>query len=257
MWSTTARSRLGGAAWLGAMSLVAASLVTAPIAAQGRTGTVMGVVKDEGGVPIPFVEVGATKVSHFARTDSVGKFTLSLLPAGMVDMTFRRIGYSPFVVMIEVPEKDTTEVEVKLSGAPQNIATLVIQDDAPVSKRLERFEAHRKSGAGHFVTRADILKRNPMLLSDMLRSIPGTVLVPTGISGRSVLRFTRTGVGCPPQYYVDGVMITAYNIDEMPVHDVEAIELYSGIAGLPPEYARSRGNRDCGTVAIWTRIPGK
>jgi hypothetical protein len=64
-------------------------------------------------------------------------------------------------------------------------------------------------------------------------------------------------MGCPPQYYVDGIMLTGYNIDDMPVSDVEAIELYSGIAGLPAEYARARGNRDCGTVAIWTRIPGK
>jgi len=243
--------------WLGAIALAAISAVTTPLAAQGHTGTVTGVVKDEGGKPIPFVEVGATKVPHSARTDSVGKFALSRLPAGMVDMTFRRIGYTMFVVMIEIPDDDTTDVEVKLSGAPQNMATVVVQDNVPLSHRLDLFESHRKMGSGHFITRAEILKRDPMLLSDMLRTIPGTVLIPTGATGRALLRFSRAGTACPPQYYVDGIMLTGYNIDDMPVHDVEAVELYSGIAGLPAEYARARGNRDCGTVAIWTRIPGK
>jgi hypothetical protein len=256
MRNPNTRSRLHGATWLGAIAL-AASVVTTPVSAQGRIGTVTGVVKDEMGKPIPSVEVGATKVPHSTRTDSVGKFALSRLPAGMVDMTFRRIGYSMFVVMIEIPDDDTTDVEVKLSGAPQNMATLVIQDAAPISRRLDQFEAHRKMGSGHFITRAQILRRDPMLLSDMLRTIPGTVLIPTSATGRALLRFSRAGMGCPPQYYVDGIMLTGYNIDDMPVSDVEAIELYSGIAGLPAEYARARGNRDCGTVAIWTRIPGK
>ena len=45
-------------------------------------------------------------------------------------------------------------------------------------------------------------------------------------------------------------------IDEIPPGDIEGIELYGGAAGVPPEYSRSRGTSTCGTVLIWTRIPG-
>jgi hypothetical protein len=98
----------------------------------------------------------------------------------------------------------------------------------------------------------------------MFRMIPGVELVPLGTSSRAQLRFTRAkaaglakGRECPVNYYIDGQFATGYNIDDMPVSDVEGIEVYSGIATLPGQFAKnSRGTIGCGTVVIWTRIPG-
>jgi hypothetical protein len=42
----------------------------------------------------------------------------------------------------------------------------------------------------------------------------------------------------------------------MPPVDVEGVELYAGPAGLPPEFNQLYGTTACGTVAIWTRLPG-
>jgi outer membrane receptor for monomeric catechols len=111
-------------------------------------------------------------------------------------------------------------------------------------------------GIGHFITRFEIEKRDPMTLSDMLRMVPGTRLY-TGENGRTTLRFARSGgANCPPQFFVDGISAAGFTVDEMPPGDVEGIELYSGSAGLPPEFNRLRGTPNCGTVVIWTRIPG-
>jgi hypothetical protein len=86
--------------------------------------------------------------------------------------------------------------------------------------------------------------------------IPGTILS-LGDNGRPTLHFSRVARNnCPPQYYVDGMQVTGFNIDDMPPGDVEAVELYAGSAGLPPEFNRMRSTAICGSVIIWTRIPG-
>lgn len=57
---------------------------------------------------------------------------------------------------------------------------------------------------------------------------------------------------------MDGMHVRSMNIDDIPPVDVEGIELYSGSAELPPEFNQLFGNTPvCGTVVIWTRIPGK
>jgi hypothetical protein len=33
--------------------------------------------------------------------------------------------------------------------------------------------------------------------------------------------------------------------------------LYSGLSGLPGEFAKAWPNITCGTIVIWTRIPNK
>src|SRR5512138_3138115 len=196
-------------------------------AAQRRTGAVSGLVKDSAGTPIHNVEVVALRSGKSIRTDTSGRFILSGLPSGATDLGIRRIAFEPVVVNVHAEH-------VRL---------------------LAEFEARRKNGVGHFITRAQIEKRHPLFLSDMVRSIPGAAIVPAE-NGRPVLRFARSHNSCPPQYFLDGLRVTSFNIDDVSPGDVEGVELYAGAAGLPPEFNQLYGNTICGTVAIWTRIPG-
>ena len=68
----------------------------------------------------------------------------------------------------------------------------------------------------------------------------------------------RAGGGrdCPPQYVVDGMRIENASPDEFVPQDVEAIELYSGPATIPPQFAPRFNSYTCGAVVIWTRLPG-
>ena len=94
-----------------------------------------------------------------------------------------------------------------------------------------------------------------MLLSDMMRSIPGSG-APSRRTPDMCSASLAARTNCPPQYFVDGIQVTGFNIDDMPVSDVEGIELYAGAATLPPEFNKYSSTVNCGAVIIWTRIPG-
>ena len=198
---------------------------------------------------------GGQTCASRARTDSVGRFLLAALPAGALDLTFRRLAFEPVIVTIDLPADDTTEVEVKLTVVAQRLTGVVVNDRAPKKRVLEGFETRRRQGIGYFMTRAQIEKRDPRLLSDMLRMIPGTILI-AGEAGRITLRFTRSARNCPPQFFVDGIQASGMGIDDIAPGDVEGVEIFAGAAGLPSEYGRMRSTSNCGTVLIWTRIPG-
>ncbi len=236
-------------------SVLALLALSLPAAAQTlRTGAVSGVVKDSLGHPIPNVEVTAFKSSASVRTDSAGRFLLAALPYGRTDVGFRRLSFEPVILVITIPPADTTEVQVILGVAAQQLTGVVIEAHPDQLRQLVAFENRRRQGVGHFITREQIEKRNPLLLSDMVRSIPGMILISE--TGRTTLRFSRTARNnCPPQFFIDGVQAAQFNIDDMPARDVEGVELYAGSVGLPPEYNRATSTAICGTVIIWTRIP--
>jgi hypothetical protein len=236
------------------LSLALTVLGALPLAAQGRVGAVSGVVKDSLGNPIRDVEVTALRAAKSVRTDSVGHFILGALPYGPTDIGFRRLSFEPVILIITIPPSDTTDVQVTLGVAAQKLTGMVIEEHPDQLRQLIAFENRRRQGIGHFITREQIEKRNPLLLSDMIRTVPGTILIPD--AGRIVLRFSRSARnGCPPQFFIDGIQATGFNIDDMPARDVEGVELYAGSVGLPPEYNQVHGTSICGTVIIWTRIP--
>lgn len=240
---------------------VSAALLSLLFAASGavaqtaRPGAISGVIRDSLGAPIPNVEVTDVAAGKTVRSDSVGNFLMADVPSGNVDITFRRVAYAPIVLLIMIPPADTTEVQVVLGVVAQELKGMVVQAHPDQLRQLVAFETRRKRGIGHFITRSEIEDRHPLFLSDMLRTIPGAVLIDAD-NGRTAVRFARVGRNnCPPQFFVDGIEVTGFSIDDMPPGDVEGVELYAGSAGLPPEYNRLHGTSICGTVIIWTRIP--
>jgi hypothetical protein len=236
-------------------AVLLSALVASTLAAQRRTGIITGTVKDQSGTLVPNVEVVVPKTGATAHTDSLGRFVLTRLAPGMFDVSLRRLSYSPMMISLQVTEGDTTDVEVTLNAAAETLPTVVVKGKEERKRQLDGFEQRRKLGLGHFITRAQIESRNPLVLSEMVRGTPGAQLMQTNITGRMTLRFSRRS-DCPPAYFVDGQYLINYNIDDMPVRDVEGVELYAGFAGLPQEFAKQMGILACGAVVIWTRIPG-
>jgi hypothetical protein len=236
-------------------ALLTALAAAAPVVAQSRPGAVAGVVKDSAGRALPNVQVTAFNAERSVRTDTAGEFTIGALPAGKNQLSFRRLGFEPVILSVDIPAADTADVDVILGTAAQQLTGVVVQGRAePMVSALAAFESRRKQGIGHFITRAQIEQRHPLMLSDMLRTIPGAVLIGSD-NGRTSVRFARVGRNnCPPQFFVDGIQVTGFSIDDMPPADVEGVELYAGSAGLPPEYNRLHGTSICGTVIIWSRI---
>jgi hypothetical protein len=239
------------------VALIALVALVHPLGAQMHLGAVSGVVKDSGGIALSNVEVMVMRSGRAVRTDSVGHFLLASIVAGHADIGFRRVAYEPVIVSLQIPLDDTTDVEVRLGGVTPLLPAVVINDHVERSRVLQEFESRRKTGAGYFVTRADIERRRPHALSDYMRIVPGVRIMMLD-NGRTALRFARNArASCPPQYFVDGIPTSNFDIDEVLPGDVEGVELYAGSAGVPPQFNRFYGTTICGTILIWTRIPGK
>src|ERR1039457_4869220 len=78
---------------LRAITLAAASVVLSTAALSQATVSVRGRVVDGDGHPLESVEVSASMVGRVARTDSVGRFTITGLLAGRNRLLVRRLGF--------------------------------------------------------------------------------------------------------------------------------------------------------------------
>jgi hypothetical protein len=232
-------------------------LCTTPLGAQSR-GTLVGRVRDSAGVAIPDVEIYILAVSIRSRSDSTGSFRLASLPAGKHEIRFRRFGFGPQTVEATVGADRVDSVAVVLERVAVELPGMTVESEARL-RLLADFYRRKDQGHGHYVTRAQIEDRRPAFLTDMMRIIPGVRIVQNRGTSGGQLRFGRAfmspGRDCPPQYWVDGVRVTQFNIDDLPPSDIEGVELYSGPAGLPPQYNVKDGTTVCGIVLIWTRVP--
>ena len=248
------------ASWARVRGFVPVLLVPAlasGVSAQSA-GAISGTIRDSLGAPIPGVEVVIVTTRAVARSDSLGVFRFATVPTGKRDVYFRRLGFEPKTVNAIVVTGETYAMAVVLSPFAAEIEGMTVEEVSRRRQLLSDFFDRSARGFGHFITREQIEKRNPMNMSDMMRMVPGARLIPNRIGGTATLRFARATMGrdCPPQYWVDGVKTYGLNIDDILPHDVEGVEIYAGVSTIPPQYNTREGTTICGVVLIWTRLPG-
>jgi hypothetical protein len=227
--------------------------------AQQLPATLVGVVRDSAGLPIPAVEVrfkGADFVS--VRTNDSGGFRMINLPTGIGTVSLRRMGFAPASAEVRLRAGRTDSLVFALTALATTLAGVLVEDEyeARSHRLLAGFWERRSRGFGYFLTRDEIEKRDAHEFADLARMAP-SVTVGTR-NGRRIIRFNRGAAGrdCPPQYVVDGMKIENGSPDEFTPQDVEAIEFYSGPATIPPQFAPRFNSFTCGAVVIWTRLPG-
>jgi len=223
--------------------------------AQTPHATLIGTVRDTNGVPVPLTRL--TSSGLLSISDSLGRFLLPRLPGGTATVLVRRLGFEPIDISIQLVAGRTEALDVIMTVIAQDLPGMTTRAQTLADVRLRDFYRHRQSGIGYFFDRKEIESKNAHRISDILRRLPGTRI--SERSGRpSTLRMGRSGGGrdCPPDVWVDGVRATGMNVDDVPLGDVEALELYRGPAGLPPEMNSRLGNPACGALIIWTRLPG-
>ena len=133
-------------------------------------------------------------------------------------------------------------------------------DDVEFDHGAVRVPVRHRDGSvgGVFITRADIEKRQAHRLSEVLATVPGVQILRSRGAGQDGIRMARAAGGrdCPVTIWVDGQRVPGLNVDDIGPSEVEAVEIYKGAASLPAEYNVNRGTPACGTIAIWTRVPG-
>ena len=226
--------------------------------AQTRYASLVGVVRDSAGHPIPGVEVrlqGST--NGYTRTNDSGGFRLPGLPAGAVNVSARRLGFAPASMDVNLRPGHIDSLVLSLTATVASLEGVLVEDeyDARSHRMLAGFWDRRSRGFGSFITRDEIEKRDPHDFVDLVRMVPSIQV--QSRNGRKVVRLGRgTNRDCPPQYWVDGLRIEGASPDEFVPQDVEAVEVYAGPATIPPQFTARFNSYTCGAIVIWTRIPG-
>jgi outer membrane receptor protein involved in Fe transport len=115
--------------------VLAAVLLSTPLAAQ-ETGAVRGRVGGaETGEPIPAVTVTVVGSSQSAQTDAEGQFRLTAVPAGSREILARLPGWKPLRRLVEILPGAETEIELRLVPAAAILEDLVVTVSGEAERR--------------------------------------------------------------------------------------------------------------------------
>ena len=224
---------------------------TAPSGEPALRGTarLTGTVLDATSRAVPRASVTVRGAASTAVTTDDGTFVLAGLPAGTRSVQVRAIGYEPRSVVVRLASGKTATTRLVLDKRVDVLAAVnVVGKSVERTRDVTGFDQRRRMGTGNYLTREEIEKRNPLLISDALRTVPGLQIAPGGPGQNRIL---GRG-GCSPAVFVDGMQVVdgAKDLDAVvrPM-DVRGIEVYRGGANTPPEYA---SNSSCGTILVWT-----
>jgi hypothetical protein len=240
------------ARWLFWVPLVSAlSWASSGLAQQGSARLAV-TVRDRAGAAVVLAQLSV----HGLRggSDSSGFLMLDGLPAGPATLSIRRLGFEPLDLALQLATGRTDSVRVVLTTVPRELAEVITEANPRALTHLADFNRHRQNGQGYYLERKEIEATRVVRLSDVLRRMPGIRLVPDR-SGRYQVRMGRAGGrDCFPDFWIDGVRAPYFNVDHMPLGDVDALEVYKGAATPPPEYLSRLGSPGCGVIVIWTRL---
>jgi hypothetical protein len=235
-------------------------LCPAWVAAQSRSGIVVGSVRDSAGQ-----RLGQTIVRLLGRADSVahatsddsGNYRLGGIVPGTRRLVARRIGYAPETLRVVIVGGETQTVDFLLNAVPVELQAALVRAD-PTRGKMGPFNIRRARGVGAFVTRSEIEKRQPNSLSELLRYIPGVDVLQRMAGEPQPVQMRRSALtsgqtNCAVSMYVDGQPYPNGNVDDFPPLSIEGIEVYRSASEIPADF-RTR-DAMCGLIAIWTRDP--
>lgn len=248
-------------------------LASPPAYAQTNTAQLSGrVIEDETTRPIEgaTVEILTARGRLLARvvTDAEGRFRATLPTAPGYTFRAGRIGFARVTTpVLWADDRNMVEVEIRLDPEAVLLAPLEVTAWARrvrPSPVTEGFRDRLASGLGYFFTRADIERRAPTYVTDMLASVPGVQLRSSGRGARRHIYMSRTGEHCQAQIFVDGFLLNGrsrltadpdFTLDDaVAPGSVEGIEVYHGLATMPAQFLNPDSR--CGAVVVWTRRGG-
>ncbi|HEY9226098.1 MAG TPA: carboxypeptidase regulatory-like domain-containing protein, partial [Gemmatimonadaceae bacterium] len=241
---------------------------------EGRlSGTVHTKV---GNQPVVGAQVGIFNGPQ-TRTNAQGEWTLANAPAGTRMLEVRAVSYYPERRPVDIVA-DAAPVHISLSTLKAVLDTVRVVAKRGRFEEFRGFDQRRHMGMGHYITRDQITRRNPLVISDMLRMISGvridrsqldstSLQVRAAVDVRPMTAIVIDTIGtfaggtvqgsgdwCSPAIFIDGRLLrglSVHDLDEwIRPEDVVGIEVYSGISAPAQYQAALHG---CGSIVIWTR----
>ena len=257
------RGYLSRLAWGTALLLVAAPGVSTGQTVTGRVVDSLSAKPLERAV----IYFDRETVDLFSRAD--GWFRIDRPTPADTILVVRRIGYVP--TRVRVPySASASEIDlgpIRLRAVATKLDQIAIEaEEVKRYPQLEDFYRRRARLTGFFMTPEEIARASARKPSNLVER---TVRVKTGCNDVGAGRWQKgapfdcTALNSRPQGAVVGGAVTVVNcemdiwlngqrspfqLDEIPVKEIVALEVYSGPATTPPMYASGH----CGVVAIWT-----
>lgn len=204
-----------------------------------------------------------TVVAH-TETMADGRYQLRIIRPGRYRARFLLPGFQPWLTEpFDLTERQTLDISPQLIAlAPFNLDSIVVYGES-VPRYLEDFYRRSRQGFGYFLTRADIDRHSPVVMSDVLRGLAGVQVVCGRRSCDVLTRAARTmffrGV-CRPSVILDGAVIRVGGVaksgdlaldDILNPFNIEAVEVYPSPAGVPVQYQGYVS--PCGAIIAWSR----
>ena len=190
---------------------------------------------------------------------SDGHFRVRLPLLGECRVFASRLGYANKISdTIEVGSTGEATIVLRLVPRPVSLDTINVvagKGRTAAERRVPflvdaGFYDRRRKGLGYFLTRSDIERRDPVVMSDVLRDIPGVRVVckSSGVCSITLRAAATMFVGkvCWPSVVLDGVVLQAggtqstdhpglyLDLDELlNPFDIEGVEVYPSPAGVP------------------------
>lgn len=248
--------------------------LTAQAAVQGV------VIEEVTNQPVAGALVALERTDREVRTDQTGHFLLTDLPTGERTLLVRSIGHVPLRVQVTLSQGDTTRVDVRLTVAPQQLDSILVEEREParVNPRLVEFEERRRMGFGFQIDSTELRRMEGRRFSEVLRTATGLRIIQfreRNQSGRVVPRTEyraassrRTGMGegeyCFTSVYIDGSPIfrsgglSGQHFGDPPdfsrdfqIANFDAVEVYINPAQVPIQFGGRTA--ECGVILLWTR----
>ena len=172
--------------------------------AKAQTGTISGRIIDKiTNAPIAFANVIVDDTPLGSTTDIDGKFTITKVPAGYVQLVSTYVGYKPVRSrdIFVSPKKEAT-VELAMKPAENQLDEVVIKVD-PFQKRIESPVSMQTIGIREIETNPGSNRD----ISRVIQSFPGVGSTPNFRNDIIV----RGGGPGESRFFLDGVEITVLN----------------------------------------------
>lgn len=251
-------------------------------------GTIRGQLRTPGGESVSQAVVRALPSGLQTTSDPHGAFLLTGLDPGLVVLHIRGLGFQVRYVQVALAPNSGWSGTIQLEWVAQMLPEVVVRGRGGIWKPPEYADTHKyddffrrmKFGAGTFLDRETIHRRNAGTLLELLQGVPGIVVRynPPGSLSPTTVRMARCG-GNPPNlaFYIDGfrVPITAgvpqtagsvtfgggspesnykaaqafeETLDSIHPRDIEMMEIYRGVSELPSDLGRDV----CAAIVVWT-----
>jgi hypothetical protein len=137
---------------------------------------VNGRIVDVHGAPVPGVDVIFDSTTR-TLSSPTGEFSLRGLASGSSNLQLRKVGFQAMDVAVDLSTVKPAALAITLNPAPPVLATVDVT--AVRQQALDRvgFTQRERTSAGLFLNSEAIAKRNPIVFSDLARTVGGLKVV--------------------------------------------------------------------------------